>query len=537
MNRASLLVLSLALAAATAIPASATVCTSPCQVSVMPEVQSVALPLSDWMYSAGSPPSVITIVDAPVYGSWNATTETYTPGANFWAIGLDRLVLQFDSAAPKTILIVAASAVAETVNFQNFETFGELGDWDYDGDWNLASSLSPRTGTEMTIGSTGRAFSDITIRGTAPIGTGGGVTIRPGVPCTGGTCVGGTAAPVDVLVINNFLKIEMKVVSWEIFVRAKAIHSSYDEFCDPETPCVTDWLELDDPEAYYALSALLGPATSGGPADTFSLRFTIDEEGSEPAAHYEVSSLPWITLGEEGLMEVGELGAAATAYNSRLDDIRVWHLELADGETSLTGRYDRFHNGLKDYGWTTLGTVSVVGSSDYWAQADLYGLTNTSSSRNSLIDYIANYKKRLRIHLNLDTTQLNLANNDSVVPFISYGNAATGGTSRVVDLFVRKLSGVYYVRARAVNDDASVTATDYLPLSVGTNQIGLYWSSEAGGGRLQIAVGSTLGDSESLTNGARTAGNVAFGAHLVNVATPLASSLRLVDIDDIAVVY
>ncbi len=151
-----------------------------------------------------------------------------------------------------------------------------------------------------------------------------------------------------------------------------------------------------------------------------------------------------------------------------------------------------------------------------------------------------NYQPRLRVNLSLDVSHLDFDNNDNMVAFVSYGNS-TGSQSRVVDLFVRLLSGVYYVRARAVNDDGSVAYTLLVPIAAtGTNNIGLHWfaaPAAAGGGGLRLAVGGTVYEVTGLANAGRVAGNLGFGANLVSVATPEPAGVRLLWLDDIAAVY
>jgi hypothetical protein len=523
-------VLSLAFALLAALPAAAELCpeNEPCKVVVMPDTARVPLPFADWLYPASEPPANIAVVGQPQHGTYSG--ETYFPGANFWNMGLDQITVTID-AVPRTIVLVAANPSQTVEKIEGFETLSGnqiVTDWDLAGGY---ASVDGNLGGAKALGVTGTASASILIdKDGAPIGTGGGLTIKPPPPCA--EC---PFPPVDAFkmgpVTGDIARLQVRGLDNGTFqVRAVATGA----LCKDGAVCETAYQSLV-PEAVYDAWITVAPATLVGPDESFTLRFNLKRKG-EPVQHFELTDLGIpVLVTNQWRVEGGLMG---DSYGRQLviDDIYSFRQDKSDEDLDLTVGADRFNAAAMDHDWTQLGTVAITGSSNYVAQVDLVGLTNTASSRNSLVDYLAINKKRLRVQLNLDVNDLFLVNNDSMVPYISYGNAATGGATRVVDLFVRKLSGVYYVRGRAVNDNGTVTSTDFLPLT-GANRIGLHWSSETGGGRLQIAVDGSVGTSVSLTNGARTAGNLGFGAHLVNVATPLPANDRLLRIDDIAFAY
>jgi hypothetical protein len=522
--------LSLAFALLAAFPAAAELCpeNEPCKVVVMPDTARVPLPFAGWLYPALEPPDNVAVVGPPQHGTFSG--ETYFPGANFWNAGLDQITVTIDEV-PRTIVLVAANPIQTVEESEGFET---LSGYQVVTPWNLVGTYAPvdaNLGGAKALQVTGTASASILIdKDGAPIGTGGGLTIKPPPPCP--EC---PFPPIDAFkmgpLAGAIARIQVRGLDDGTFqVRAVAAES----LCEVGVVCETSFQSLV-PEAVYDAWITVAPATLVGPSDSFTLRFNLKRKG-EPVQHFELTDLPIPVLAANQWRVEGGLMGDSYGRQLVIDDIYSFRQDQSAEDVALTVGADRFTAAAMDHDWTQLGAVAISGSSNHVAQVDLVGLTNTASSRNSLVDYIASYKKRLRVQLNLDVNDIYLADNDSLVPFISYGNAATGGATRVVDLFVRKLSGVYYVRGRSVNDNGSVTSTDFLPLT-GTNRIGLYWSSEAGGGRLQIAVDGTVGTSVSLANGARTAGNVGFGAHLVNVATPLPVNDRLLRLDDIAFAY
>lgn len=525
--------LSLVLALLAAFPAAAELCPAnePCSVLVMPDTARVPLPFAGWLYPAIAPPEEILVVGHPQHGTFSG--EVYFPGANFWNAGLDQVTVTLDSV-PRTIVLVAANPSQSVEEIEGFET---LSGYQVVTPWNLQGNYAPvdaELGGSKALGVTGAASISILIdKDGAPIGTGGGLTIKPPPPCPADCPV---VPEIDAFrmgpLTGSIAQIQVKGLSDGTFqVRALAAGS----LCTAGAICETPFQSLV-PEAVYQAWVTVAPASLVGPNDSFTLRFNLRKRG-EPVQHFELTDLPIPTLAtSQWLVEAGLMGDSA-GRQLVIDDVYSSRQDWSGEDLDLTVGADRFHGGSMEDDWTQLGAVAIAGSSsNYFAQVDLNGLTNTASSRNSLIDYLSIFKKRLRVQLNLDISQLNLANNDSVVPFISYGSGA--GQSRVVDLFVRKLSDVYYVRARAVNDNGSVTATEFLPLVSGVNRIGLQWNSATGGtGLLQLVVGSQAAAPLAMANDARTAGSLGFGAHLVNVASPLGAGQRLLGIDDIALAY
>ena len=462
-----------------------------CQALIMPIAQAAHLPLEGWLYPVGQTQTV-TVVEAPRFGTWNAAQETYSPTATFRSAGIDRMVLQLaGEPGPRTVVFSAAqpqvigtsrNVAVRALNPGEIETLGGPED--------------PNTG------------------GTS--GIGGGVAVNPNPPGGGGT-LPAEGFRSTLFTLGTFARIDMVMPPATSYIYYEAVVTNSALGC---SNCV---LPLDRNPGEHFLSLELGPDVWALPGvDRFRLTFKVLQNGVL-LRQATLGGLHSVDLGGAFDVQAGLIGGDPMPLQPQISYLTASRLIPGGDDLLAVASAENFPDGARASYWGQQGTVTTTQTSaaDWMAEIDLEGMG--PSSKSLLLDGRPAGAERFRALFDLDLTDLDLADNDSLVMLTGQGNYLNG-TGKSFDLFLRKQNGSLWLRSRMITAAGVTVSGPLVPLSSGKNSVAVHFGAGSGTGTLTLVIGSAV---VSVQTGVDNAGRVVESAN-IGVASPaLAASTKV----------
>lgn len=468
---------------------------SPCTAVIMPGVPAVQLPLVGWVFGS---PGAITVVESPEYGTWNATTETFTPAEDFHRVGIDRIKVQQGSDL-RTLILVAAQPTDETAR-DTFEGSAGVFEGGAGGAFGDTSLQLPEKGDQPGI---------------AQIGGTLGAKVNPPDPIQGGVR--------RILDLVEFVHLELDSSS-ETSTQLVAV--AEDEKFDCAPYCRTAGIDIPATEQDYTLTLIVGRDALEVPTadDTYTLWFKAC--GTAIAGTCQVrklGGLDVVPLYGAIVLEAGLLTGDTRQLTLDIETLDLWRLEPSSEDLADSTFDDYSSSPFTSNYWSDLGAdVNLL----LQGESNLQGMTYPAVA--TFRDDLPNDVRRLRATFDLDISQLSLAHADSVIPFFGQADAGVAGTTKSFDVFLRNLDGVYFIRGRLIRDDATVALTEAFPIAAGTHTVTVHFFAAdpnlAGSyGFLRLRVGATYKevqlDGSTANNLARAVDRYSVGASQPTLAS------------------
>ncbi len=178
------------------------------------------------MVRTGTPLANITMIESPRYGSFNLATQVFSPAPDFWAFGLDRLIINIQGIGPKVLLLVAASPLRNHTATENFDG-GAVGTWTLGGAATYTLTSTANGYALRVQGAPGQTSTFIPPTGNpgrpiVAVGLGSG--INPGAPPAP---FGDQGEEMVVQSISGVLDVVLKAEAGAHYVRVKAVHPGF----------------------------------------------------------------------------------------------------------------------------------------------------------------------------------------------------------------------------------------------------------------------------------------------------------------------
>lgn len=496
--------------------AEAELCLDVCPAMILPDVPEAVLPLTGWIV----PPfgnQQVEILELPQFGTWNPVAETYTPGPNFWNVGIDRMKIRVsgNQAGDRTLLFQTVDPVIDSQT-QSYAP---------------AITLTYQSGAQGLILDTySRSDGSILTNGVALVG---GYVSTSAVPPP--NPVGNVLT--HVIQLGDFAHVEMVNSAQGLGFRATVDRADLE--CGIH--CVTATLPVIENQV-YEITLTLGYDTALVPTATdLTLRLEVCGTGGVACQSTDIPGLAQVDLRNIVPLNVGILGGTTAQASITVDHVKLWRASLP-GDAPLAVS-DSFENGLQSF-WGVLGSISaanvlVPGVADTWAvEADLRTMDPTTKAW--ITDARPTGQKRFRMMLDLDLSLLNLGEGEYLLPFHGHGTPVNG-LGKSFDLLVRKLNGVYLMRGRVVTDAAAIVSTVFIPLNAAkTNRIAVDFDAPIDArstGSFDISVNGVLYSLRGLDNDQRHIESVNFGASGFSGSTGAAVQERWLRLDNVTMIY
>lgn len=294
-GRRTAVLLGLALSCATVVaPSSAQTqeyC-DPCVVQLAEDTLSATVTLDGWAVPSGDLNQIGVSIDGQ-HGSFDPSTETYTPAPSFWQIGMDSVTVIVDTHSDlregaKTLIFTDMDRLIveeQGIDFSGLGALSELGHWRPAGGVN-ESEIGPdqelingRLRVVTVPGNDNGIVLDSPYENEAPHQQVAGSTPIPQQEPP----ISGVPLPnfyTDIFRINSMIRVQLQSTleagTFRARVRAAFMHDYFD--CGGDA-CATDWIDLPNPTDHY-LDVMASPHILGLPdghpsANKWSLRLRV----------------------------------------------------------------------------------------------------------------------------------------------------------------------------------------------------------------------------------------------------------------------
>ncbi len=427
---AALLVLALGLAAE-----AGAICNPTCTAVIMPNVPELHLPLVGWAYSSSG---IMTSVEAPKYGTWDPGTETYVPGADFAHVGIDRMRIKQGAADYRTVIFVAAQASDEITR----DSVGGIFQGGSNGTYGDIELVLPVKGDQP---------------GTAQVGVKIGASVNPPDPVNSGV-----RTLADIL---DFAHIELDTSS-DV---PQLVAVADGDVCS--SGCRTAGIQVPTSNEEYVLTLLLGrDGINISTVDKFTLWFQACGPAIAGGCQVrKLAGLNVVDLDAEIRLQAGLVEGDTRNSGIAIDWMDLWRL-IPVAEDFDVSTWDDFANGtLTANYWADLGADldSARGASN------LFGMTYPSVT--TFRDDLPHNARRLRASFEVDISQLQLDNGESVIVFFGQSDTGVAGTTKSFDVFLKRIDNSIFFRGRLIRDDATVAPTDPIYVTPGTHSIAVHF--------------------------------------------------------------
>lgn len=533
-------------------------------VLLMPGADEVALSLSGWVVPHGET-FTATVIEPPRYGTWNGDSgvETYRPGALFWELGGDRIVLSIASASGvshHTLVLAAADPVRRFEASEDFETSGGVlptgpNGWFSEGDTShlgvTTDSLDGTYSLEIHLQGQGAALARTSgpDHGTTGVDAVGHKSlVNPDLPTFGDPDdpqpLPGSGGPFSLVRLGDLASVQMR---YSGVVEVRATVSNLLVGSCQVGGCATDWRPL--PIGEDSIVALwISRDTPRHRNDGATLHFVVDS-GVRGAFHDKLTHLAGVPA-DTVVWSVGARGDALPGGRVRMDLLGGWTHRVLDGSPPDVVAED-FSNGWGAT-WKPTGAVRAAstmrsgsGSSQWTFEVDLLATQEARDKRSVLVDEGPWSSRNLRAEMLLDLRHANLTDGSSLTLWGASEDVEPGlpGATQPVELQLAQFGGTSYLRARVLDDSRNLHVTNWLPVST-TEPVPVvlhWWAKQVyglrDGGGVRLSVDGTRVEKTGVENGDRYVESHAFGAWRMQVGEPTPARISVVRVDDVLVHY
>lgn len=509
---ATLFALSLGFAAA----AEAQLCATTCPTLIMPGATAVHLPFANWLYPQEAPVPVDQ-VSSPFHGSWNHSLKTYTPGPDFWRLGIDRFQVKLSGDPQlRTIVLFSGQPEIQTID-ADLTSANLLGGAEARTPAGEQPYLIFESGPYGDSGSATFSFPDQ--GGTGNNGVVGKLVVNPSLPPLSGSTT-------TILQLGNIAHVDLlEDTQGNIAYRAIIDH--------PGLGCTGCTLLVPAPHDVVTITLALSADSWNHPsADRFRLRLEVAQNGLVVGEDFRPNLNP-VPLDLSIELQAGLLAGQPANASLRIDSIEFSRLVPSQDDQNPAVFFENFGSGAAAAPWIAQGTAAV-NLTTLQGEASFGGAS--SIAVHAFKDSEPYFEKRFRLIFDLDISQLNLAEGESVSAFSGNG-VAVNSITKAFDVFVRKLNGAYIAKVRVLTDTGTAVSTAAIPLSTTQpTRVALHWlHAESGkGGSVKAKIGTTYAELQDIANPQRTLDYVNVGA---TYAALTSGGSRLIRFDNVTTVY
>ena len=520
------------------------------ELHLTPNVPSIDLDLRGMGLAPSHGGYQLTVVSPPAFGL--LVGESYSPNAEFWSAEVDQMTLEIQPTGggvvtQHTLVLIPATPVVVASTTEDFAA-ATIPSSAVTGNQTMMSLVDPGIdgqSLQVYLHTAGLSadfenfhhYSDND--GNHGIGAAG--TTIPGPPdnvVTGSVNLV-AAGPIDSTQPPQiYIQLRLRDDGGQsIYEMRAATAPNGNPQC---SSCATPWQVVPANQAVrYQLWA--GPKViEGSIARDYALSFSLDL----PAPYADtVDWLPGqfdIQRARHGLYQPDGM----TYLEATFDNLITWTENYSS--TSQIIAQDHFEDTSSNGPWTIDGPIVVNGSGAingfYGAEADIAQLRSGTPRDAVLTKTTAAAYRGLAVDMEVDLSQLNLDNGESMRLFAASDDPQDLSVKTHLSIVLLRQSGSYKIWARARDDNATVHKTLTHTLMTETPRLSLSWTSRdaaSGGGSLAFFVdGVSVGEITGFDNGGplREIENVGFGVFNPNLNSVNVNPSHLLLLDDIVVV-